>query len=201
MNTTISNSVLICTFSVLIGWNYAANSQAPFMDDFNGTSINPNWTIVNPNPPSSISLTGDGELNITATATNGGSDYWPTINFNAPRILTPVSGDWNLMVKMSYNPTADFEGAGILILPDTAPNGTNGIRIFERFYNSVEGQQIAICGKFHNYNDTVVYVKIEKNETTITGSFSPNNIDWSTKDTLQIENEINRLEESIQRTR
>ena len=62
------------TLYVLILSSYAVNSQQSFMNDFNGTSINQNRTIVNPNLPSPIALTGTGELNIIATATNGGSD-------------------------------------------------------------------------------------------------------------------------------
>ena len=191
MNKFRINSILIATLFAICNWNYVSYSQNQFIDDFNGNTLHPNWTIVNPNPPSLISLTGNGELEITASAANGGSDYWLSINFNAPRILTPVTGDWDLTVKMSYGPSADFEGAGILILPDTSPNGTNGTRIFERFYNTSVGQQINICGKFHSYSDNVVYVKIEKVDSKIIGAFSSDNINWSSKDTLEIGSAIN----------
>jgi hypothetical protein len=188
-----TNFIAILTLSILCGWSNLVNSQNQFIDDFNGTTIHSNWTVVNPNPPSSALLTGNGEMNITATPLNGGSDYWPSINFKAPRIITPVSGDWSLEVKMRFNPTAPFEGAGILILPDTTPSGTNGIRIFERFYDSNNGQRVLNCSKYYNYTDTIVYIRLNKIDTTIIGSFSPDSINWSNEDTTYVSDTINYI--------
>ena len=63
------------------------HGQTLFSDSFSGTTLNPSWIVVNPNPAGIIQLNGNGELLMKASALNGGSDLWPGTNYNAPRIL------------------------------------------------------------------------------------------------------------------
>ena len=92
-------------------------SQTLNNDSFNSFQLNSNWILVNPNPASKIQLTGNGELLIKASASNGGSDFCSCTNFNAPRILqavNPVNNNFEVETRIRFSPTHSWQSAGIV---------------------------------------------------------------------------------------
>lgn len=104
---------------------FSHSYSQPFFDDFSGSFLDSNWIEVSPNPDSDISLTGNGHLSVKASVMNGGSDLWPTINFNAPRLLRQVSGDWEIETKMEFAPDTYYQAAGLVLVRDSVPGSTN----------------------------------------------------------------------------
>jgi hypothetical protein len=90
-------------------------AQVPFSEDFNGTSLDARWTVVNLNPDSSVQLTGTN-LNIVASYNDGGPDLYNGSNHNAPRLFQPVDTnlDWTIETKFDFAPTDNYQDAGLL---------------------------------------------------------------------------------------
>ena len=162
--------------------------QHMFSDEFNGTLLNPGWIIVSPNPDCQVQLTGAGELLLRASPLYGGSELNSGTNFNAPRILQPICGNWTIEAKYHANLTHDWQFAAILYSTDSAGaeetlDDTGYMR---------HGSPPAYCTGQDSYflvdtiicrstDDTVVWVRIEKSDTVITESVSFDSLIWQTR--------------------
>jgi hypothetical protein len=62
-------------------------------------------------------VTAQGFLRIVTPHAN--KDLFPTSNFNAPRLLQPVVGNFTVEIRVRFNPTYYYEGAGILVWGNT----------------------------------------------------------------------------------
>ena len=157
---------------------------AGFNDEFNSAALDSRWEVVNPNPASSISITGEA-VRITASEANGGSDYYYGSNYNAPRILQPVSSDWMLEIKLDFNPTTDYQGAGIIIIPKGQDaSSTSGNRIAEKAFSG-GAKVIRSVGTNIPWTDSTAYIRLSKRGYAYTGWVSADGVNWTLNGTWE----------------
>lgn len=172
---------------VVLGFTAAGASSAfalPFSDQFDGTSLNPGWTVTSPNPASSVALDGAGHLVMTASYLNGGSDLFGGSNLNAPVILQSVdpSLNYTIVTSFSFSPTSNYQGAGILLATTTSPfTSTDQFnRIVERaFYPNGGGSIVEGAGGSTNYASGTIYLEVSKVGDVYTSSYSSDGLTWS----------------------
>ena len=169
--------------STLLG--AAAADASPFSDQFNGTTLNPGWTVTSPNPASSVALDGSGHLVITASYQNGGSDLFTGSNYNAPVILQSVdpNANYTITTSLSFNPTNNYQGAGILLATTTSPftSALQFNRIVERaFYPNGGGSIVEGAGGSNAYSSGTIYLEVSKVGNVYTSAYSSNGINWTT---------------------
>lgn len=163
----------------------SASYAAPFSDQFSGTTLNPGWTVVTPNPASTVGLTGSGDLQIVASPLNGGSDLYPGSNYNAPVILQPInpSLNWTIETEISFDPTNNYQGAGILLATTTSPftSTSQFSRIAERaFYPNGGGNVVEGAGGGSLlYSGTTTYLEVTKLGDVYTTSYSSDGSSWT----------------------
>jgi len=87
-----------------------------FSDNFQ-SQIHSGWTWIDPTNQASYAVTTPGTLSITAPAN---TDLNATTNYEAPRLLQPISGNFTLetQVEVAANPPTSFWAAGLLIWQD-----------------------------------------------------------------------------------
>ena len=89
-----------------------------FQDEFEGAALRGEWQWHDPSQLSAYSLTErPGFLTLRAAE---GADLWPAYNFNAPRLLLEVWGDFALEARMEGNWDAREEigPSGLLVWKD-----------------------------------------------------------------------------------
>lgn len=96
-------------------------SQTPFSDEFD--DLNPRWEWVDLVGNCSYSLThtlGSLTVNVPGASEWGtGHDLWWLTNYNAPRLLQPVQGDFVIETTVSADPQHNYQAAGLLVWQDT----------------------------------------------------------------------------------
>jgi len=123
-------------------------------------------------------MTGNGGLRMTASPKEGGSDFAPGPNSNAPRILQSVAGDWTMETRFNFAPTSRFQGAGILVCFDQNPESRNCWRVIERqFWNS--GQTVNFSGNEKPFSSNTTYLRLRKKGTSYTAWFSADGRTWT----------------------
>jgi regulation of enolase protein 1 (concanavalin A-like superfamily) len=98
---------IVATYTVHFA--YAASS-----DEFDGSSLDPNWTVVRPDP---ANLTvGGGSLTITPQT----GDLVTTTNTAKNIVLQPALKDWTMTSKLTFNalPNAPTQQGGIIAYQD-----------------------------------------------------------------------------------
>jgi hypothetical protein len=161
----------------------AATCLAGFTDDFDGATLNPAWTVVNPNPDSSVGLSGSGTLSMSASPLNGGSDLYPDTNYNAPRVLQAIdaSSNWTIETEVFFDPANNYQDAGILLAKTasafTSPDDYWRVAM-RSFYPDGGGNVIRSVGNYVPYTGTTSYLKVSKQGTKYTGWWSDNGTDW-----------------------
>ncbi|MCW5961566.1 MAG: DUF1349 domain-containing protein [Pyrinomonadaceae bacterium] len=83
----------------------------------------------------SLFSTEDGTLKLRIPGGSGLSDQDQTV----PRLLKPISGDFELETKVKFDPKIDFQGAGLLIWVDAK----NFLRLDRAFGESGNGVRFA----------------------------------------------------------
>jgi regulation of enolase protein 1 (concanavalin A-like superfamily) len=83
-----------------------------FVDEFEHRKMADGWEWVDRRQDCSHKITRRGRLEITCPA---GHDLWPSLNFNAPRLIRPVADDFIIETKIRVKPKILFEGAGLII--------------------------------------------------------------------------------------
>ena len=121
--------------------------QTAFSDEFNAT-LDPQWSFVDPNADATQSVAARaGYLRMAAPT---GNDLYPVTNYNAPRLLQRVAGDFAIETHIEVAPAFRYQGAGLLIWQDDNNflrlergyggvddiNGTSGVR-FDKEENGV----------------------------------------------------------------
>jgi hypothetical protein len=100
--------------------------QAPFVDEFDA-SLNPRWDWVDLLGDCAYSLTEKPGY-LTVHAPSLGTSWWGQghdlfwlSNFDAPRLLQPIQGDFVLETRLSAasHPQANYQAAGLLAWQDT----------------------------------------------------------------------------------
>lgn len=86
-----------------------------FSDEFDG-SLSPQWQWIDPNNDATYSVTArSGHLTISAPP---GNDLHPGFNYDAPRLLQLVEGDFEVETALEFSPRRSYQGAGILVWQD-----------------------------------------------------------------------------------
>lgn len=89
--------------------------QTAFSDEFN-TTLDPQWSFVDPNADATQSVAArSGYLRMTAPT---GNDLYPVTNYNAPRLLQRVAGDFAIETHIEFAPAQGYQGAGLLVWQD-----------------------------------------------------------------------------------
>lgn len=93
-----------------------SNCGTAFSDNFQ-SKIHNGWVWVDPTNQASYAVTTPGTLAITAP---GNVDLNVSTNYEAPRLLQPISGNFTLetQVEVAANPPSSFWAAGLLIWQD-----------------------------------------------------------------------------------
>lgn len=133
--------------------------------DFTRPGPQTGWTFENKagKPWPDLDLRGTGE----ALLSSSGDDLYQNVNFNAPRLMHAVEGDFDLETKLTFTSsgTRRFEGAGLLIWMDTQ----NFIRLERGSANGTgepQGILVDIC-KGGKYDRRVTYAGFQVSETTL----------------------------------
>jgi hypothetical protein len=156
-----------------------------FSDDFSGSTLSSRWIVINKNSDSNISLTGTGILRMNASPMNGGSDYYNRSNYNALRILKSLSefnylsGDGIVETKMTFSPTNNYQGAGIIICFEDTPDSTTCERAAERaFYPNEGGSVVRSAGTYVSYSNSTTYFRLMKKGMNYAGWYSSDGVNW-----------------------
>jgi len=168
------SAVALCLLSQV---NSVAAAPA-YQDEFTDSSLQSFWTFTNPLGTGSYSLTANsGYLRITAPTGVGLSK---TSNFNAPRMLQPVTGDFVATTSVSgvFSQTG-FRG-GLLVWKDTnnyfrlEKYGSNQVLMYG-YINGVETYQTGTLPS----NYTPLYLKLDRTGTTLNGYWSSDGTTWN----------------------
>jgi regulation of enolase protein 1 (concanavalin A-like superfamily) len=153
-------------------------ADAGYNDDFTSTTLNSFWTTAGTSSATFDLTTTPGYLRITSPT---GPALSPTSNYDAPRILQPVTGNFEATTCVSGGFTQSGFRGGLLIWKDTNNYmrlekwGTNQVLMYGVLDGVVSYQQGTLSS---NYNP--LYLKLEKSGTTLTGSWSSDGIAWNT---------------------
>lgn len=189
----IKTSFAVMTLAALtIGGapGHAAAQQKPFSDTFTGdTTLDPGWTVAEPNPSSSYAL--HKGLVLDASALNGGSDLWPYTNYNASLLLQPISPNTNFTVttKVAFQVTNNYMGAGLVLTTQTGGfTNSSSFHRFEYGDNPEPGLESFTNGNrdpnYVGFTGALVYLRLHKKGTTYTYSYSTDGKTYTTISTL-----------------
>ena len=152
--------------------------EAPFFgDNFDGMELNPHWRWISSESGAAYTfIQRSGFLRLLVPG--GGYDLYPGQGFtNAPRIVTPLNGDFILTTYLEADPAVSYQGAGLVILY----NEMNFVRLErERHgvsmtynqdgdYRSIPAVDIISGG---------VYLQLVKTGSTFVGSASIDGMNW-----------------------
>jgi hypothetical protein len=163
----------------------------PFSDNFSGKTLNPGWTVASPNPDSSYGLTGKGDFNLTASPLNGGSDLYPTTNYNAPVLLQPVpaTDNWTISTELLLQPTNNYQSAGMLLAtqPGFFTDVSQFLRVAEHVFYPPQfpsGEGVCVSGTCFAYSSQIVYFRVTKSGSAKKGysyqaAYSPDGKTWT----------------------
>ena len=171
--------------------SFTPKKTRPFSDNFaKDQSLNARWTLAEPNAASGYKLGGSGLL-LDSSAQNGGSDLWPTTNYDASLLLQPVtpSLNWTITTKVSFQVTNNYMGAGLVLTTQT--NGFNSGSSFHRFEygdNPQPGIESFTNGSpdpnYVAFDGKLVYLQLQKSGSTYTYSYSTDGKNWTPVSTV-----------------
>jgi len=152
-------------------------------DDFSSTSLGSSWTWIDPNADSTYLLSArPGSLRVSTPI--GGNDLYPGSNFDAPRLLQTITGDFSVTTLVSTNPTSVYQAAGLLAWGD----GNNFVRL--------ERESAGVSMHFRNQGShdgipavqtsaILVYLRLARSGSSLVGSFSTNGSTWTQVGSIQ----------------
>ncbi|MEM7373824.1 MAG: LamG-like jellyroll fold domain-containing protein [Bacteroidota bacterium] len=146
-------------------------------DEFVGAFLDSFWIVLDPNPFSSVTLDGSGNLLISAAPVCGGSDLSSGTNHGAPRILQRVQGNWEIETKMQFAPSNHFQDAGIILVRDSIPNSTIEQRIISRRKLDTD-QQISFNGSPIPFTGTDMFFRVRKTGDQVQAWYSIDSLTW-----------------------
>lgn len=147
-------------------------------DEFNSTSLGGQWHWMQEDATKWSLSARSGYMRITTQY----GDLWQT-STTYPNVLQQKapSHDYDVVTKLDFNPTQNYQQAGILLNQDA----DNYIK-FVKIYSGGKKIEIAkeVNGTFTATNvnaptGTVVYLKVSKRGTTYTGYYSTDNSTWT----------------------
>ncbi|WP_347273110.1 DUF1349 domain-containing protein [Candidatus Kuenenia sp.] len=178
-------TLVLCIFFIglisfpLIGGTKVHASEL-FEDEFDGKSLENSWIILRENQ-SDISLTeSPGHLRIVSKA----EDLWQiNVNNKIKLLRRGPHGDFEIVVKLTYDPKEKFQQAGIILYEDeenyvmlTRQKDDAQHVVMSRSISKTEGAKSAATSL------TTLYLKLTKSGESISGAFSTNGETWTTVD-------------------
>lgn len=107
------------------------------VDDFDSFSLASEWKWFDPVGDANFDLNAQPSFIRISTPSN--NDIAPFSNYDAPRLVRQVSGNFDIKTLVRFDPQNDYQGAGILIWQDD----DNFLRV-ERAYGGFNGGQSGI---------------------------------------------------------
>ncbi len=159
-------------------------TTAIFSDEFDGTTLAPAWTFVDPIGDSTVTV-GGGTVTIDVP---GGSDhdFWST-GANAPRIMQQVSNtDFAIEAKFDSEPTQKFQIQGFLVKQDddnylrigTYHNGKS-LKAFVALINPITGSAQVITSSNISSTGGLFYLRLTRTGDDWTYERSTDGTNWS----------------------
>ena len=159
-----------------------ATATCPGDDDFIGSSLDPKWSVVRPDP--AFMNVGDGALNITSQNfdIHGGSTGLRNIVLQE----LPDGGVWTATIKATWNPDTNYQNAGLMVYADDANfikagQVWSGGRRFEAF-KELNDSPTAIgnaTGVLPSSFPTTWYLRLTSDGSTIQPAYSADGITWT----------------------
>ena len=157
----------------------SVSAQSNFNDDFNTTTLNSSYSVIDPSGNSTFSLTASpGYLRINASAPPD-RDLWKSVNYNAPRIERQgIIGNFTVETKVLASPARDWECCGIYIW-----QSENNFLRFERASGNtillgVTKDGTATPNYLYNVNFNSTYLKIIRSGDLFSTFYSKDGTDW-----------------------
>jgi regulation of enolase protein 1 (concanavalin A-like superfamily) len=164
--------------TIASGSNFSSIGQGCLDDGFSTPTLSPDWTWIDPLGDSSYSLTANsGYLRIQ---TPDGNHDMAGFNTNAPRIVRPISGDFQIQTKVTINPVQTYQAAGLLIWFDNS----NLLWIGRSTGNKL-GHHFLRAGNYYDppevtgITNNTVYLRVVRNANTFSTYYSLNGISWT----------------------
>ncbi len=82
-------------------------------DKFTNSNLAQAWKWIDPGNDSTYSLTS--RLGFIRISTPNGNDLAPFTNMTAPRLLQPISGNFDIRTLVEFYPQVNYQGAGLLV--------------------------------------------------------------------------------------
>lgn len=184
--TLFFSTGVLANMAVAAPLNMTDKSGKPFSDHFTkDKTLNAGWTLELPNSASSFALSKKG-LMLDGSGQNGGSDLWPTTNYNASLLLQPIkpSLNWTITIKEKFSPVNYYQGAGIVLTTQTS--GFTSSSVFHRFEyaNYIQESLQGHTNGQHDpdqapYSGTTVEIQLQKSGSTYTYSYSADGKNWT----------------------
>lgn len=153
-------------------------------DNFNQSSLDTGWVWIDPLGDSSFSLT-DNPGNLRLSTPDRGHDLYPYSNLNAPRLMRDVTGDFQVVTKVTIDPRYNYQGAGLLLWQDEnnyvrlERTLVEGVDLWYRINGSYSGFEVP-------YSSPSVYLKLERSGSSVLVGYSLNGQDWIVLPTLNV---------------
>jgi len=153
--------------------------DSAFSDEFNG-SVQSGWSWIDPGGNATHDVTTQSSLHISTPTNN---DLSPYTNYNAPRLLQPISGNFTVVLLVEFSPSYFYQGAGILIWQSNSKfirlersfSGINSI-VFQKEDNGSFGDITPPTQ--HPTTAIRVELRIQRNGDVFTASWREPNQEW-----------------------
>ncbi|GIX06578.1 MAG: hypothetical protein KatS3mg115_0981 [Candidatus Poribacteria bacterium] len=163
------------------GWSTSTEfTQLVFHDEFSGEQLDPRWRWEDPRGHGQWSARqGYLQMNVAP-----GVDLWHGANFDAPRLIRRIQGDFAIETRIPVTPQLKEHG-GLLVWKDrdnflrlektSGPHAFNGDVRFERHYRG--GYQLVGRGPGLK-NAKQVYLRLERFGNRFLGYASEDAVNW-----------------------
>ena len=160
-----------------------ALATCPGDDEFSGSSLNRDkWTVVREDP--AFMNVGDGSLNITSQNfdIHGGS----TGLRNIVHQPLPTSGPWTAIIRANWDPTTNYNNAGLMVYSDDANfikagmvwSGGRRFEAFKELNNTATGLGAA-TGVLPAAFPSTWYLRLQSDGNTIQPAYSADGQTWT----------------------
>jgi transcriptional regulator with XRE-family HTH domain/regulation of enolase protein 1 (concanavalin A-like superfamily) len=147
---------------------------------FNG-NLGSGWAWINPGEKASYHLT---PTSLTLSAPTK-SNLNPLYNFNAPRLLRPITGNFTIETQLVFHPDTNFQSAGILLWQDSSTflrfergfGGKNSGVFLQAWDHGPTPMTITPLGKYPTTAESVE-LRIQRQGDAITASWHELGQSW-----------------------
>lgn len=171
-------AVLLCI--PFLGIHKVSQGAELYEDGFESQSLDPSWLIIRENQSDWNLTAHPGHLKIITKTEN----LWQiNVNNKIKLLRNAPHGDFEVVTKVTYNPTQKFQQAGIIIYQDEE-NYVMLTRQMDDVANVEMSREISKVSKSKSApaSLTTLYLKLTKTGGAVTGAFSGDGNSWTTVD-------------------